>query len=245
MTIPKPMSIFVVLLAVSLFVSGCKKDNPKPSKETVALVELDLELDAVTFPTPPRSGTLEDISPPHLRKYNKDEKRKPFMVVEGLENLAMFKPVTLSAEPIVGELEQITDGIKTSDGFDFVEGPAWVQVDLEEPASIHAIVVWHYHKTLVIFNDVIVQIADDAYFSQNVRTLFNNDHDNSAGMGKGSDTAYIPTGLGEIVDARNEDLTLATARYIRVYTGKSTDGLLPRYVEIAVYGKPTLTKKVY
>ncbi len=242
MTIPKPMSIFVFLLAVSLFLSGCKKDNPEPSKETpslketVVLVELDLELDGVTGPSI-RPGTLDQISPPHLRKYKKGEKRKPFMVVDGLENLAMFKPVTLNEEPTVGEVEQITDGLMTSDEFDFVEGPEWVQVDLEESASIHAVVVWHFHKSVVIYNDIIVHISDDADFSQNIRTLFNNDHDNSAGMGKGSDTAYISTGWGEIVDARDEDLTPAKARYIRVYTGKSTDGLSPRYVEVAVYGK--------
>ncbi len=247
MTIPKPRDIvsktLMILLAVCLAVCGCeKKDNPKQPKEKtrpkveIKLVELDLELDAITAAT--TRDSIEEISPPHLRKYNKDEKRKPFMVIEGLKNMAMFKPVTVSAEPIVGEVEQITDGLMTSDEFDFMEGPAWVQVDLEEPASIHAVVVWHYHKSVVIFNDVIVQISDDADFKQNVKTLFNNDHDDSAGMGKGNDTAYISTGWGEIVDARNEDLKPAKARYIRVYTGKSTDGLLPRYVEVAVYGKP-------
>lgn len=246
MTIPKPRSTvsktLIILLAVYLPVCGCEKDNTEQSNDdaspdsSVALVELDLEVDAITTPTPPR-GSLDDISPPHLRKYVKDKKHEPFMVIEGLENLALYKPVTVSEEAVIGEVEQITDGIKTSDGFDFVEGPEWVQVDLEESASIHAVVVWHFHKSVVIYNDIIVHISDDADFSQNIRTLFNNDHDNSAGMGKGSDTAYISTGWGEIVDARDEDLTPAKARYIRVYTGKSTDGLSPRYVEVAVYGK--------
>ncbi len=233
--------IFTVLLGVSVAVSGCKgrddskqpKEEPCP-KDGIELVELDLELDAITSATPPR-GSLEDISPPHLRK---TKKREPFMVVQGLENLALFKPVTVSEKPITGEIEQITDGIKTSEGFDFVEGPGWIQVDLEEPASIHAIVVWHFYKSPVIYDDIIVRVSDDANFSQNVRTLFNNDHDNSAGMGTGSDTAYLSVGWGEIVDARDVDLTPVTARFIRVYTGKSTDGLSPRYVEIAVYGKP-------
>jgi hypothetical protein len=237
------LRVVILLAAVALSASGCKKDNPKPSKnspepskETVALVELDLELDAITAAT--SRDPIEDISPPHLRKYDKDWERAPFVVIEDLENLALYKPVTVSDEPAIGEVEQINDGIKTSGDFDFVEGPAWVQVDLEESASIHAVVIWYFHKSVVIYDDIIVKISDDADFMQNVRTLFNNDHDNSAGMGKGNDTAYISTGWGEIVDARDGDLTPATARYVRVYTGLSTDGLLPRYVEVAVYGKP-------
>jgi hypothetical protein len=240
------LRVAILLAAVCQLASGCKKAAPeKPKKTTFArggmkLVELDLEIHAVTGPT--TRDNIEDISPPHLRKYKKNEKRKPFMVIEGLENLAMFKPVTVSNAPGIGEIEQINDGIMSSDEFDFVEGPGWVQVDLEESASIHAIVLWHYHASVVIFNDVIVQISDNADFTQNVRTLFNNDHDNSAGMGKGSDTAYISSGWGEIVDARDENLQPATARYIRLYTNKSTDGLSPRYVELAVYGKFTPAK---
>jgi hypothetical protein len=240
------LRVAILLVAVCLLASGCKKaapgkpKDPAPVMAGIKLVELDLEIDAVTAAT--SRDSIEDISPPHLRKYNKDEKRKPFMVIEGLENLAMFKPVTSSDAPDTGEIEQINDGIMSSEGFDFVEGPGWVQVDLEESASIHAIVLWHYHKSVVIFNDIIVQISDDADFTQNVRTLFNNDHDNSAGMGKGSDTAYISSGWGEIVDARDANLQAATARYIRVYTNKSTDGLQPRYVEVAIYGTPPQTK---
>ncbi len=248
---PKPifavLRVTILLAAVCLLASGCKKVAPEKPKAPasaragIKLVELDLEIDGVTCPT--TRDSIEDISPPHLRKkYNKDEKRKPFMVVEGLENLAMFKPVTSSDAPDTGEIEQINDGIMSSGEFDFVEGPGWVQVDLEESASIHAIVLWHYHKSVVIYNDIIVQIADDADFKQNVRTLFNNDHDNSAGMGKGSDTAYISSGWGEIVDARDENMQPFAARYIRLYTSKSTDGLLPRYVELAVYGKITPAK---
>ena len=247
------MRVVILFAVLCMSAGGCKKDkfepsidNPEQTKEgvrpevEVKFVELDLGLDAITAAT--SRDSIEEISPPHLRKYNKDEKHKPFMVVDGLENLAMFKPVTVSDEPTVGEVEQINDEIKTSGDFDFVEGPEWVQVDLEESASIHAVVVWHYHKSVVIYNDVIVQISDDADFSQNVRTLFNNDHDNTAGIGKGDNTAYISTGWGEVVDARDGDLSPATARYVRVYTGVSTDGLLPRYVEVAAYGNPTFAK---
>ena len=119
--------------------------------------------------------------PTHFRK--EDKKRPPFMVVPGLENLALYKPVTVSDAPIAGEPEQINDGIKTSGKFDFVEGPGWVQVDLGESAEIHAIVLWHFYKNPAIFDDVIVRVSNDVNFSQDVIMLFNNDHDNSTGMG--------------------------------------------------------------
>lgn len=242
------LRVIILFAAVCLAAGGCikavpeKPKEPTPAKAEVELVELELELDAITAAT--SRDSIEEISPPHLRKYNKDEKRKPFMVVDGLENLSMFKPVTVSTEPTIGEIEQINDGIMSSGDFDFVEGPSWVQVDLEESVSIHAIVLWHYHKSVVIYNDIIVQISDDVDFSQNVRTLFNNDHDNSTGMGKGDDTVYISSGWGEIIDARDEKLTPSAARYVRVYTSRSTDGLPPRYVEVTVYGKRTTEEKL-
>ena len=46
-----------------------------------------------------------------------------------------------------------------------------------------AILFWHFHKTPRVYFDVIVQVADDAAFSKNVRTVFNNDHDNSSKLG--------------------------------------------------------------
>ena len=158
------------------------------------------------------------------------------MVIPGLTNLALDKPVRANEEPIVGEIEQLNDGLKTSGEFDFIEGPSWVQVDLEESASIHAVAIWHYYKNPVIYDDVIVRISDDKDFSKNVTTLFNNDHDNSSKMGKGKDTAYISRWWGELIDARDADRKGKTARYVRLYTGKSVGGKLPRYVEIAVYG---------
>jgi len=151
--------------------------------------------------------------------------------------MALYKPVTSSSKPTIGELEQITDGIKTSGRFDIVEGPKWIQVDLKAPAEIHAVAVWHFYKNPIIYDDVIVEIADDAEFSRNVRMLFNNDHDDSSGRGKGKDTAYISRWWGELIDARDTDRTPAVARFVRFYTRQSADGARPRYVELAVYGK--------
>jgi len=240
------LRILTILYVVFLAAGGCEKkqssqkvvhdalkDNSEVKKinSRIMLTELELDIDAVTCATP--GLFLNREKPPHLRK---EEKRPPFMVVPGVKNLALYKPVTTSDEPIIGDPVQLTDGIKTSEEFDFVEGPSWVQVDLGESASIHAIVVWHFYKNPMIYNDVIVRISDDVDFSQNVIMLFNNDLDNSSGIGKGKDTAFISRWWGEIVDARGPSYAGTAARYVRVYTGKSIDGLSPRYLEIAVHG---------
>ena len=202
------------------------------------LVELDLGLgaDAVTSATP---GVSRGLKPPHLRKLT-GIKRRPFMVVPGLRNIALYKPVTCSdKEPVIGDIDQVNDGLKMSDDFDYVElGPGlqWVQIDLKEIYEIHAVVIWHYYKNAIIYNDVIVQVADDMSFKTNKRTLFNNDHDSSSGFHRGWDKAFYSRWWGEIVDARNDNKGNA-ARYVRVYTADGMEKELPRFVEIAVYGK--------
>ena len=199
--------------------------------------ELDLALDAVTRATPgyPKNMNL----PPNLRE---EVRRGSFMTPPGVKNLALDKTVTssMAEEPIIGELDQITDGIKKSDEFDYVEmdpGPQWVQIDIGQIHNVFAVVVWHYYKNPVIYNDVIVQIADNSDFTENVKTLFNNDYDNSAGQGIGEDTAYFARWWGEIVDARGLDKNGMKTRYVRVYTNGGAAGEETRFVEIAVYGK--------
>ena len=209
------------------------------------LKELDLGLtaDAVTRATPgyPKSQPR----PPHLRP---EIQRAPFIVPVGAANIARGRPVTsgMEDEPIIGELEQITDGVKKSGQFDYVEldaGPQWVQIDLGAAHSIYAVVIWHYYKNPVVYNDVIAQIADDAAFTQNVRTLFNNDHDNSSGLGAGKDTAYFSRWWGEIVDARGTEIEGERARFVRVHTNGGSAGEDTRLVEIAVYGQAVKPKK--
>ena len=79
--------------------------------------------------------------------------------------------------------------------------------------------------------DVIVQVADDADFTQNVRTIFNNDDDDSSGMGAGTDNSYIETNKGRLIDAGG-----AVARYVRLYSNGNTSDPFNHYTEVEVYG---------
>ena len=206
--------------------------------DVMAALDLDIGPDAVTRATPgyPKNQRV----PPNMRE--EKDKRGAFMTPPGVKNLALGKPVTSSMEdePIIGELAQITDGVKKSGDYDFVEldpGPQWVQIDLGQVHTVFAVVLWHYYKNPVIYNDVIVQVSDNSDFTGNVKTLFNNDHDNSSGLGIGEDTSYTSRWWGEIVDARGTDNAGTEMRYVRVYTNGGAADEETKFVEICVYGK--------
>ena len=138
-------------------------------------------------------------------------------------------------EPIIGEIEQTTDGDKMGAEGSFVElgpGVQHVTIDLGVPHEVFAILFWHYHKTARAYLDVVVQVADDADFTTNVRTLFNNDHDNTSGLGAGKDMNYVETSEGKLVDARG-----SMARYVRLYSNGSNANELNHYVEVEVFGR--------
>ncbi|MCB0260329.1 MAG: hypothetical protein KDE62_11525, partial [Calditrichaeota bacterium] len=139
--------------------------------------------------------------------------------------------------PVIGEVEMITDGDKDAAEGSYVElGPflQHVTIDLGQKSDIYAIVVWHFHKQPRVYFDVIVQVADDADFITNVHTLFNNDHDNSAGLGVGKDKHYVETSEGRLIDAKG-----VQARYVRLYSNGNTGNDLNHYIEVEVHGKPS------
>ena len=93
---------------------------------------------------------------------------------------------------------------------------------------------WHYHKQARVYFDVIVQLASDPDFITGVATLFNNDDDNSAGLGVGKDIHFVETNEGKLVDAKG-----TRARYVRLYSNGSNANDLNHYIEVEVFGKPT------
>jgi len=159
----------------------------------------------------------------------------------GATNLALNRPVTSSAaEPILGELSWITDGNKEASNRSLVELPPFSQhvtIDLEQTCEIYAIQVWHYYKQQRVYLDVVIQVArdGDANFASDVQTLFNNDDDNSSGLGTGSDRNYIETSEGKLINVLNRGVQ---GRYVRLYSNGSNAYDENHYLEVEVYGKP-------
>jgi hypothetical protein len=77
-----------------------------------------------------------------------------------------------------------------------------------------------------------VQVSNDRDFIKGVKTLFNNDHDNSANFGIGKDKHYSEICYGKLIDANG-----AQARYVRLYSNGNNSNELNHYVEVEVYGK--------
>lgn len=194
------------------------------------LVPLGIEL-----PRPMFNGTKKPIRVANLKKLT-DRPRPPFLAPAGTTNVALGKAVFSSdEEPILGELEMITDGDKEAGDGSYIElGPLrqHVTIDLEGMHNIYAIIAWHYHKSERVYFDVVVQVADDPDLITNVRTLFNNDIDNSAGLGVGKDMHYIGTNKGNLIDAKG-----VKARYVRLYSNGNNNNDLNHYIEVEVYGK--------
>ena len=165
-------------------------------------------------------------------------KRPVFLVPKGTVNLALKKKVTSSdANPVLGKLSFVTDGNKEGSEENFVElAPMeqWIQIDLGKPCTIYAIFVWHYFREARSYNDVIIQVADDAKFTKNVRTIYNNDQDNSSHKGIGKDRPWIETYQGKLIDAKG-----VKGRYVRLYSSGNTANDLNHYVEVEVFGKPS------
>ncbi len=195
------------------------------------LVPIPIEL-----PKPMFEGTPQNLAVPNLQK-PLGRPRDPFLAPVGVTNVAPDKAVTSSdTEPIIGELEQVNDGDKMGSEGSFVElgpGVQHVTLDLGAPHEIYAILFWHFHKAARAYLDVVVQVADDAEFTKNVRTLFNNDHDNTSGLGAGQDMNYVETAEGKLVDARG-----SRARYVRLYSSGNNANDLNHYVEVEVFGRP-------
>jgi hypothetical protein len=203
----------------------------KPAPAGGGLVPLPIQL-----PKPMFEGTPQNLSVPNLQK-PLGKAREPFLAPAGVTNVAKGRAVTSSDnEPVIGELEQVTDGDKKGAEGSFVElGPGVqnVTIDLGATHEVYAILFWHFHKTPRVYFDTVVQVADDAAFKKNVRTLFNNDNDNSSGLGAGQDMNFVETSEGKLVDAKG-----ARARYVRLSSKGNNANELNHYVEVEVWGRP-------
>jgi len=191
---------------------------------------------SIELPKPMFIGTPQNLKVPNLEK-PLGKARPPFLAPKGTENVAAGQPIaSTDEEPIIGEIDMITDGDKEAVDGSYVELGPFVQhvtIDLAAKHNIYAIVVWHFHKQPRVYFDVVVQVADDPDFITNVQTVFNNDHDNTAGLGVGSDMNYVETAEGKLIDAKG-----VQGRYVRLYSNGNSNNDLNHYIEVEVYGKP-------
>jgi hypothetical protein len=137
-------------------------------------------------------------------------------------------------QPVIGEVEYATDGEKSGEDGYFVElgpGKQWIQIDLRESASLQAVLIWHYHSQARVYRDVVVQVSEDKDFISGAVTIYNNDHDNSSGLGVGKDKEYIETNEGRLIDPKG-----VKGRYVRLYSNGNTANDMNHYVEVEVYG---------
>lgn len=195
------------------------------------MVPLELKL-----PSPAFKGTPKDVPLSSYVEPLSDKPRPPMMVPAGLKNLAPGKKVTSSDKNATAStLDKIVDGDKeaTDESIIFLrKGTQWVQIDLGEPHEIFAIVLWHAHNSAKVYHDIIVQAADDSDFLENVRTIYNNDQDNTSGLGVGTDREYFETHEGRLMNAKG-----VKTRYLRFYSKGSTESALNEYTEIEVFGR--------
>jgi hypothetical protein len=222
---------FIVASVVTVAAAASVTFVSLGARQEAGKVELKL-----TLPKPMFIGTPTNIKSPNLEVIT-GKSRGPFYVPAGTKLVSGKRTVRSSDQnPVIGELDMVSDGEKSgADGY-FVElgpGRQWVQVDLGASYALHAILAWHYHAQARVYRDVIVQVSDDRDFNKNLTTVFNNDHDNSARLGAGQDKEYIEVAEGRLFDPQG-----ARGRYVRLYSNGNTANDLNHYVEVEVYGTP-------
>ncbi len=208
---------------------------------TLAATVAFAEKVAIKFELPPphSSGTPKEIKSDNLERDPGPGKLRPPIMVEpeyAKKLTTEDTKVTTSEEAVTGENEYVVDGDKTPDATSMLQLPGgvqWVQLDIGAEHVISAICVWHDQGDERVYKDVIMQISNDEKFLKDVTTVFNNDHDDSAKLGKkGTDKEYRERNDGRPVDAK-----LTKGRYVRIYSNGSTSEPVNNYIEIEVFGK--------
>ncbi|MBL7645085.1 MAG: sigma-70 family RNA polymerase sigma factor [Candidatus Hydrogenedentes bacterium] len=208
-------------------------EEATPESEPFAVAST-MEPIQVELPEAFFGGTPLDYWGPNLEAEDYKE-RPPFLAPSGTTIISAGKPVTTSSEPTVGTLKQLTDGDKNyakTSLIELPEGLQWVQIDLEKTSEIYAVLVWHFHEGKRIYFDLVAQVSDDPEFNRGVTTIYNNDYDNSAGLGAGEDKEYIESNKGRLIDAKG-----VRGRYLRVYGKGSTASDFNHFIEVEVWGK--------
>ena len=221
-----------LLIALKFYGGGELVAQETPKTSPAELVPLKLDLPAPVFAgTPKEAPPGVDVEPATAKP------APPLLIPRDARNIAPGKKITSSDKGASAtDLAKITDGNKEAkeDGAALLrKGLQWIQFDLGAPQEIDAVVIWHAHDTAKVYRSVIVQVADDPDFGESAHVLFNNDKDNSSGLGVGADRQYFETFRGKVIDAKG-----TRARYVRLYSHGSTDSVLNEYTEVEIYGRP-------
>jgi hypothetical protein len=218
------LTAFAFMIAAATILTARANDT--------GLVPLNIKLPAPAF-----IGTPSDLPVGSTVEKPTGKPRPLLMVPAGIANIALGKRVTSSSTNVdAAELQKLTDGDKESRESSLVllrKGPQWVQIDLGQPQDIFAIVFWHNHDAPKVYHGVVVEVADDPGFKNNVQVLFNNDNANLDGLGVGTGREYFETNEGKLVDTKG-----VKGRYVRLYSDGSTESRLNEYLEVEVYGRP-------
>jgi hypothetical protein len=189
----------------------------------------------IRLPKPLFVGTPKAVKSSNLEK-PREGKRPLYHVPAGTVLLSAGAKVSSSDQaPLIGSLELLTDGDKEGTDGSIIElgpGKQYVQIDLGKTAQLAALAAWHYHQDARVYRDVVVQVAADPDFIIDVVTVFNNDDDNSSGLGAGTDKEYLENYEGKLLDGKG-----AKGRYVRLYSSGNTSSDANHYIEVEVYGK--------
>ncbi|MDG0813374.1 galactose-binding domain-containing protein [Cohnella rhizosphaerae] len=165
----------------------------------------------------------------------------PTSPLQGRKNVApLAKDSRITFSSALGNPNRVTDG-RMDNGFANQDGPSggpaspqWIQLDLGQKFRLDQIKVWHFITFDRIYYDVIIQLSNDPTFpSSGTTTVFNNDDNNTAGQGAGTDALYADNAAGKTVN-----FPLTTARYVRLWANGNQNNNSQHYVEVEVYGSP-------
>ena len=132
-------------------------------------------------------------------------------------------------------LEENLGEVHRSIGPDPHSNCSQAEIRIEE---VFAVAIWHAHNAAKVYRDVVVQVSDDPDFIEGVKTVFNNDFDNSSGLGLGKNLEFIDDYRGKLIDAKTPGGEPVKGRYVRLYSKGNTSNDMNHYVEVEVFGKP-------
>ncbi|MBK1813552.1 discoidin domain-containing protein [Clostridium sp. YIM B02505] len=145
-------------------------------------------------------------------------------------NIATGKSITAS-DTLSASASLITDGdVNSNNLVGVTQNLQWIQIDLGQAYNINKINLWHYFADGRTYHDVIARVSNDPSFSSGVTTVFNNDNNNSAGLGTGNDAEYAETSAGKAIN-----FSAISARYVRLYSNGSSANIYNHYVEVQIW----------